>query len=80
MSTYAAAIERRTLSAGNLTLKYYTSQPGPSQWIAVGTLALEPRDGAADVLRLLVGAGASEESAIDHLRQRLDLLSASLAC
>jgi hypothetical protein len=68
---------RRTLAAGELVASYYTSEPEPEQWIAVATIrrALAAA-GGADSLRLLVGAGDSEASAIAQLRRRLGQLAA----
>lgn len=78
MSTHAD--DRRTMRAGAREARFYTSQPAPDQWIAVGTVAVLPRHaGYESTLRLLVGAGADEAAAIDNLRRRLDALEPSLA-
>ena len=56
---------------GEGRLSYYTSQPAPTQWIAVGVLTA-----SSDVLgvprrRLLVGAGRDETAAIAALQRRV---------
>jgi hypothetical protein len=68
--------ERRTLRAGSVVASFYTSEPEPSQWIAVATIARTLTDDAAggDVVRLLVGAGDSELTAIEQLTSRLSAL------
>jgi hypothetical protein len=65
--------ERRTLRAGSVVASFYTSEPEPSQWIAVATIARADADDATggDVVRLLVGAGDSELTAIEQLTSRL---------
>jgi hypothetical protein len=71
--------ERRTLRAGSVVASFYTSEPEPSQWIAVATIARSDPDNVAggDVVRLLVGAGDSELTAIEQLTSRLSALDAS---
>jgi hypothetical protein len=68
---------RRTLQSANLVASFYTSEPEPSQWIAVATIArLESDDPAHATLRLLVGSGDSEAAAVEQLSQRLHDVSA----
>jgi hypothetical protein len=68
--------ERRTLRAGSVVASFYTSEPEPSQWIAVATIARTDSDepAAGDVVRLLVGAGDTELTAIEQLTSRLSAL------
>jgi hypothetical protein len=73
----APPVERRTLRAGSVVASFYTSEPEPSQWIAVATIArLEADDPRGGTLRLLVGSGDSELTAIEQLSSRLSELSA----
>ena len=66
------AAERRTLQSAGLVASFYTSEPEPSQWIAVATIArLVSDDPEHGTLRLLVGSGASEAAAVEQLSQRL---------
>lgn len=51
------------------TIEYYTLQPAPTQWVAVG----RPRTdlaAAAGTRSLLVGTGASEDAAVVDLQAR----------
>ncbi|HET7035702.1 MAG TPA: hypothetical protein VFI42_08500 [Thermomicrobiaceae bacterium] len=59
---------------GDHECHYSTSQPAPTQWVAVGVTSLldqgDPRH------RMLVGTGSSEAAAIRALRRRCRWLSA----
>lgn len=51
---------------------YYTSQPAPTQWVAVGTLAAPEDDPwSREFPRMVVGCGRSEEEAIGDLHRRV---------
>jgi hypothetical protein len=66
----AEICHRGILLDGELSVEYYTSQPAPTQWIAVGKVA---QTGSARVLLLLVGVGRDEQGAVDHLQHRLSM-------
>ena len=53
---------------------YYTSQPAPTQWVAVGVTSL--LEAGAPRHRMLVGTGRSESAAVRALRRRCQWLSA----
>jgi hypothetical protein len=50
--------------------EYYTRQPDPGRWVAVGVVT--PPDDVSDPHRLmLVGAGRSEDAALSDLQTRI---------
>ncbi|HET7037272.1 MAG TPA: hypothetical protein VFI42_16420 [Thermomicrobiaceae bacterium] len=59
----AEIVRRGTFTAGALSVSYYTSNPAPTQWVAVGVVS-----GA----RMLVGTGPSEAAAIGDLAARYE--------
>lgn len=54
---------------GGCVIEYYTSQPAPSQWIAVGLARLAGR-GEEEPRWMVVGTGRTEATAIMTLRRR----------
>lgn len=68
------AVHHGVMAQGNWAVDYYTSQPDPSHWIAVGLVA--PLEGGHPGLRrLLVGQGCTEDEAIHALWVRIAELS-----
>lgn len=67
-----AIVRRSVLNLGAMYVEYYTSQPAPTQWIAVGLLKGRA-DGPAHSLptSLVVGSGRTEQLAVTALRERL---------
>lgn len=69
------AVGRGVLTVRHYQADFYTSQPAPTQWVAVGvvrdTRALPSEAGKP---RLLVGTGRSEQAAIYDLRCRMQSL------
>ncbi len=66
-------MSRGILYGGGSAIDYYTSQPSPSQWIALSVVPLLPAFDSGDVTRcVLVGVGKTEDVAIDSLRLRLN--------
>jgi hypothetical protein len=67
LTTQDAAIVRRgTLTFGALRVSYFTSNPAPTQWVAVGVDA---------GTRMLTGAGSSERAALTALCARYEQAS-----
>jgi hypothetical protein len=52
-----------TFISGALTVPYFTSNPAPTQWVAVGVVSR---------VRMLVGTGPSEDIAITDLATRYE--------
>jgi len=52
-------------------LSYYTSQPAPTQWIAVGVLTSASVEAAEPRRRLVVGTGTNESAAVAALQRRV---------
>jgi hypothetical protein len=68
------AVHHGVMAQGNWAADYYTSQPDPSHWIAVGLVA--PLDaGSPGLRRMLVGEGRTEDEAIHALCARIAELS-----
>jgi hypothetical protein len=66
---------RGILDRSGIVAEYYTSQPAPTQWIAVGLVSA--RTSSAPVQeprRLVVGTGMTEQIAVDALAHRLGAL------
>ncbi len=73
------AVHHGVMAKGNWGADYYTSQPDPSRWIAVGLAA--PLDTGSPVLgRMLVGEGSTEDEAINSLWVRVSELSGDSQC
>jgi hypothetical protein len=68
---------RGTIVQAGRAIDYYTTQPSAGQWIALGVVPLLPGiDGGTH--RVIVGTGATEETAVDSLRERANpILSVS---
>ncbi len=65
-------ISRGILSNGTLVAHYYTTEPSPGQWIAVGTIMfwqVQRDDGFPRWM--LVGTGRTEKLAVANLRVRM---------
>ncbi|TVR76898.1 MAG: hypothetical protein EA415_00645 [Sphaerobacteraceae bacterium] len=68
------AVHHGVMAKGNWGADYYTSQPDPSNWIAVGLVA--PLDAGTPILRrMLVGVGCTEGEALNALWVRVSELS-----
>ncbi len=66
-------VSRGILYGGGGAIEYHTSQPSPSQWIALSSVRLGPAFDSGDVTCcVLVGNGETEDMAIDSLRLRLN--------
>ncbi|CCF82628.1 hypothetical protein [Nitrolancea hollandica] len=65
-------VHRGVLVRGPATAEYYTSQPAPTQWLAVGLVSTQPatRD-CPRLQQFLVGTGRTEDSAVSALWDRL---------
>jgi hypothetical protein len=50
---------------GGCEIEYYTLQPAPTQWVAVGR-----RTSPVWTRSLVVGAGSTEDAAVENLRDR----------
>lgn len=60
----------------DLRIDFYTSQPSPSQWVAVATVNIDRRDTSTPPARsLVVGVGATEDSAMANMVQRISALA-----
>lgn len=67
-------VHRGVLVRGPATAEYYTSQPAPTQWLAVGLVSTHPSTRACPRLQqLLVGTGRTETSAVSALWERLTM-------
>ncbi len=65
-------ISRGILSNGTLVTHYYTTEPSPGQWVAVGTVMFWPISHEAGFPRwMLVGTGRTEKLAVSSLRDRM---------
>ena len=70
-------MHRGVLAQGQLSVEYYTSQPAPTQWIAVGLVPARINLGTGhQPAQMLVGSGQSEEIAVSELSRRLARLEA----
>ena len=68
-------MHRGVLAQGQLSVEYYTSQPAPTQWIAVGLVSARTSSGPIhEPRRLVVGTGVTEQTAVDALARRLGAL------
>lgn len=69
----------RLLIEHTAIVQYYTDEPSPSQWVAIGMVLPLARLAAwGEERRLLVGCGRSEAAAIEDLAFRLaELLPAA---
>ncbi|MGA7671398.1 MAG: hypothetical protein WBW04_13315 [Nitrolancea sp.] len=66
------ATSRGILSDGALVAHYYTAEPSPDRWIAVGTVMFWPETQRLTSPRwMLVGAGRAEPEAVADLRVRM---------
>ncbi len=66
------ATSRGILSDGALVAHYYTAEPSPDRWIAVGTIMFWPQPQRSGSPRwMLVGSGRSQREAVADLRVRL---------
>ena len=61
---------------GEGRLTYYTTQPSPTQWVAVGVLTSARDVDREPHHRLVVGNGRTEAAAIAALRRRIATLPA----
>ena len=65
-------VHRGVLVRGPARAEYYTSQPAPTQWLAVGLVSTHPATRACPRLQqLLVGTGRTEDAAVNALWERL---------
>jgi hypothetical protein len=65
-------VHRGVLVRGPATAEYYTSQPAPTQWLAVGLVSTHPATRECPRLQqFLVGTGRTEDSAVSALWDRL---------
>ena len=65
-------MSRGILTIATLVAHYYTSEPSPDRWIAVGTVMFWPEQPRSGSPRwMLVGLGATEREAVADLRIRL---------
>lgn len=65
-------VNRGVVTDGRYPVDYYTAQPSPSQWIALGIVRGAPEvEDLQATHRMMVGNGASEQAAIEALRQRV---------
>lgn len=70
-------MHRGVLVQGQLSVEYYTSQPAPTQWIAVGLVPARITLGAGhQPAQMLVGSGQTEDVAVTELSLRLARLEA----
>jgi len=65
-------LSRGIVSDGALIAHYYTAEPSPDRWIAVGTVMFLPEQPRSGSPRwMLVGEGSTERQAIADLRTRM---------
>lgn len=71
-----AVVDGRGELAGRYVwLEYYTTEPAPGSWVAVGAVTRRAASGVPPrALRMLVGAGRSEAQAVDDLSRRFGQL------
>ena len=69
------AVRKDVLGYGCAVTEYYTSQPAPTQWLAIGLVSIHSED-RSDIRgkQLLVGTGRSETAAVGSLWDRLTTL------
>jgi hypothetical protein len=73
-STVATVVVRSgVLARGHRVAEYYTSQPAPTQWIAVGLVSTlkMPGQRSRRLAQMLVGTGQTEAAAVRVLWERL---------
>ena len=59
----------------DVRVDYYTSQPAPTQWVAVATISVDRREVSASPFHtLVVGVGTSEDGAMADMAERLSAL------
>lgn len=64
-------VHRGVLVRGPAMAEYYTSQPAPTQWLAVGLVSTHPVARTCPQLQqLLVGTGRTEDAAVNALWER----------
>ncbi len=69
------AVNRGVLGRGCAIAEYYTTQPAPTQWLAIGLVSIHSDDPSGSRLKqLLVGAGRTESAAVGSLWDRLTTL------
>jgi hypothetical protein len=67
---YEPSQHRLVIDDGTVAV-YYTMEPSPLQWVAVGTLSTVDHTGRPSrTCRMLVGCGRTEDAAISDLVQR----------
>jgi len=72
MQESSVVVSRGILSYRSLVVTYYTAEPSPGQWVAVGTVMFWPTLQDSGFPRwMLVGVGRSERSAVSNLRARI---------
>ena len=65
-------IHRGNIVVAGQSFEYYTLQPAPMQWVAVGVMPLDDQTAQMDTThRMLVGNGTTEDEAVAALRERL---------
>lgn len=70
------AVHRGVLGRGCAIAEYYTTQPAPTQWLAIGVVSIHSDDPSDSRMKqLLVGAGRTESAAVGSLWDRLSTLS-----
>jgi hypothetical protein len=66
------AIHHGVIVEGSFVADYYTSQPAPSQWIAVGVVRpCDEQLSSHRLRRMLVGDGLTADDAMAALRTRI---------
>ncbi len=70
------AVSRGVLGRGCAIAEYYTTQPAPTQWLAIGVVSIHSDDPSGSRMKqLLVGAGRTESAAVGSLWDRLTTLA-----
>lgn len=69
-SERSSARHRIVSRDGYCVIDYVTSQPAPTQWVAIGVVQRVGEEPLPPEVRLLVGAGQTEEAAVSSLRRR----------
>lgn len=69
------AVHTGVLGYGCAVAEYYTSQPAPTQWLAIGVVSIHSEDRRGGrAKQLLVGTGRTESTAVGSLWDRLTTL------
>lgn len=69
------AVHSGVLGRGCVIAEYYTIQPAPTQWLAIGVVSIYAGDcSGSQMQQLLVGAGRTESTAVGSLWDRLSTL------